>query len=417
MRTGAGAGLHWGMHMQETSAGEREPATAGGRRRGAPAEPSAARLRGCLESPFTEVRLHGMRLAGELGDPALARAVMLQLEDPQPSMRRAAARSLGRMQATVAVSALVERLEDPDPGVASDAAWALGVLGGLDPGAAWAPGGAPAPAPAGRRAGRRGDPAGDPVGAGIGVALGAVVGEAAGGAVREPAGEPAGETAGRRFPWRWDLLAVVGVLGFVLGRQAPALLGRTPVPPVPLGRDQARAMLFDGDDVLARLGRAASLARDGYPQGHMLLSRAVGELLFPVSGPTTARAPGTPGDGAAPGEGTGRPDLAEGSPGWPSSPPTREPTPVELGPATPAPVEPQPATPQVVQLPPVTRRPPPGLPRPAVAGPEAAELALYHAAARRYLRLGDRRRAAELVGRALGRPVGDEEVEGLLGPS
>jgi hypothetical protein len=354
------------------------------------------RLVGCLESPFPEVRRHGARRTGELGDGELSPLLAPLLRDAQPTVRREAARALGRLGAEEVVEDLLELLEDPDPGVALDAAWALGCIGGPggealveDPGELVEPPG---------RA-RWSPPAG---------------------------GASAKSGSSRRYSAGVEVFALVALLGFGLGRYLPSLqvlLGGVPTSSSDSGkssrdRAQARALLFPGQDVVSRIGIGASLALDQDPDGLRLLSRAMDDFLFPNPGGSGPRSLRLEGQVLGP-----RSDLVEDP--WPEASPTPAASPTlavnprrkREGTKPVAAVPTQKGkgrrselrNPEARQAPKASSQMP--LDRGALAG---VEHDLYRVAARRYLEAGDRRQALELLSMATGRDLKDADLERIL---
>lgn len=97
-----------------------------------------------------------------------------------------------------------------------------------------------------------------------------------------------------------EVLCLVGFLGFVVGRYIP-MLRQAPVEPPPtqvqvsareLTRPEARNLLFPGNDLVSRIGRAASEVVDGHMESMPKLHAALVELHFPqLRSPTTQLSP------------------------------------------------------------------------------------------------------------------------------
>jgi hypothetical protein len=414
-----------------------------------PPEPETLeRLRGCLASPFTDVVLHGLEVAAGRHDPTLALWVMPCLESPQAVVRRRAARVLGQLGAPGAAEALVLRLEDEDPGVALEAAWALEQVRPTDevvtarrvrttqelaepqapeaalasppsfeaapappPGPAAPPGPAPVLPPRPPPSSRPPEPAPPGPGPGsVGMATGAELAQLL--ATLEENAERRADRAGSP---RFELLLVFVFLGFVFGRYLPGdreEAGPLPPPAGRMTRTRARALLFPGDGVLARLGRGASLVLEDDSRGVPLLDEAVTEYHFapreqreaggdehfrlelesernPLGPPRTWRpnAESAPGAARTPEGAASRPEV----PAW-----AREP-----GPDVEAP-------------PPVAEATPRSEPGSLPSMVSKAEESLYKAAARRYLEAGDRDHAIELLETLTGRNFPGDELERYL---
>lgn len=372
------------------------------------------RLERCLESPFPEVRLHGLRWLGERRVAGQTLRVRRLLSDADPRIRREAARALATLAEESAVADLVELLEDPDPGVQTEAAAALGAIakraeeaqpvrdpvgpGRVSGTGAWE-GGRTDPGSQQGSAGRL--PAGaHPSGSDHatsrgpalreGQALPAASGDAAGGGRSRAEPAPLGATGLEMAPGSFLLvvsgvgLLLVGVafLGIAVGRGLGPASAGTPVPTGVFTEEEARDLLFPGNDLYSRIGRAASRARSGDTEAVADLTAHYEDLLFPspAGSPRTSGQVGVPSgvrippeaDDPWPGEGE---DSAAGVPvaSPPASPPSRPPT------SSPT-------------------RPPSKAPG---ATPGALERRMYIEAASRYLAQGDRTRARTLFERAL----------------